>query len=124
MANPVKIIKGLKKVTKTPGVKGRGTKSTTIKEPKSNVRVKPAAKQSGNPLNNSQYKYQSQMSAKRASNNPFQSTPGTRRQNSGKTKSFRKFMSKNPNVYRDELDKFIGPKKQIIKINSNPKRGK
>jgi len=37
----MKVIKGIKKATKTPGVKGRGTKSTTIKEPKSNVKVKP-----------------------------------------------------------------------------------
>lgn len=35
----MKVIKGIKKVTKTPGVKGRGTKSTTVSAPKSNVKV-------------------------------------------------------------------------------------
>jgi hypothetical protein len=41
MANPMKIIKAIKKIKPT-GVKGRGTKSTSIKEPKSNVKVKPS----------------------------------------------------------------------------------
>lgn len=45
MANPIKVIKGIKKVTKTPGVKGRGTKSTSISAPKSNVKVVKSTKQ-------------------------------------------------------------------------------
>ena len=44
MANPLKVIKAIKKIKPT-GVKGRGTKSTSIKEPKSAVKVKPAARQ-------------------------------------------------------------------------------
>jgi hypothetical protein len=44
MPNPIKAVKAIKKIKPT-GVKGRGTKSTSIKEPKSAVKVKPAARQ-------------------------------------------------------------------------------
>lgn len=44
MANPIKIIKAAKKIKPT-GMKGRGTKSTTVSAPKSAVKVKPAARQ-------------------------------------------------------------------------------
>ena len=50
MANPMKAIKAIKKIKPT-GVKGRGTKSTSVKEPKFNVKVKSAAKQKPNKPN-------------------------------------------------------------------------
>jgi hypothetical protein len=40
MANPIKAIKAVKKIKPT-GMKGRGTKSTTVSKPKSNVKVVP-----------------------------------------------------------------------------------
>lgn len=42
MANPIKTIKAIKKIKPT-GMKGRGTKSTTVSKPKSNVKVKPSS---------------------------------------------------------------------------------
>lgn len=95
-------------------------KAKPLTEPKSAVKVKPAAKPVGKSLNVSQYKYEAGKSIERASNKFLKPEPGTRKQNVGKAKSFRKFMSKNPNVSKAEdwAEKSIGPKKNTVKIKT------
>lgn len=132
MANPIKALKAVKKI-KPQGVKGRGTKSTSIKEPKSAVKVKPAAKQKSNKPNQAKVYNKMNSSRNRIRGGVEVLTPGDAADRAlAKVQDGRKVKIAQKKLDKARMNKATTPKNEkdfhpwtyAIKINSNPKRGK
>jgi hypothetical protein len=126
MANPIKAIKAVKKIKPT-GMKGRGTKSTTVSKPKSNVKVVPSKTAPKTGLENRGAKLSKSQRSERAQDYKFDKQLG----------NYYRDMDRRAGTHPDDMPKRPrgeGKKtarktaavnkeaKSVIKINSN--RGK